>query len=109
MLPWGVFMMFRKLMLIPLAVAAVAMVAAHPSTLPLREVAAGGAIVLGVQLAQMVAVLLALRRPGLVAVLPSYLLFRLIVTYFALETLLTLAFEPDPPAPGTDRRVPCAS
>jgi hypothetical protein len=27
-------------------------------------------------------------------VLPSYLLFRLIVTYYALETLLTLAFAP---------------
>ena len=29
-----------------------------------------------------------------VMVLPSYLVFRLIVTYYALETLLTLAFEP---------------
>ena len=94
MLPWASFMMFRKLMLVPFAVAAVAMIIAQPSTLPLHEIAAAGAIVIGVQLIQMIAVVLWYRRPGLVMVLPSYLIFRLIVTYYALETLLTLAFEP---------------
>jgi cellulose synthase/poly-beta-1,6-N-acetylglucosamine synthase-like glycosyltransferase len=94
MLPWASFMMFRKLMLVPFAVAAVAMIIAHPSTLPLHEIAAAGAIVIGVQLIQMIAVVLFYRQPGLVMVLPSYLIFRLIVTYYALETLLTLAFEP---------------
>ena len=94
MLPWASFMMFRKLMLVPFAVAAAAMIIAAPSTLPIHEIAAAGAIVIGVQLIQMVAVVLWYRRPGLVMVLPSYLVFRLIVTYYALETLLTLAFEP---------------
>jgi cellulose synthase/poly-beta-1,6-N-acetylglucosamine synthase-like glycosyltransferase len=94
MLPWASFMMFRKLMLVPFAVAAAAMIIAQPSTLPLHEIAAAGAIVIGVQLAQMIAVVLFYRQPGLVMVLPSYLIFRLIVTYYALETLLTLAFEP---------------
>lgn len=94
MLPWASFMMFRKLMLVPFAVAAAAMIAAQPSILPLREVAAAGAIMLGLQLAQMIVVVLFYRRPGLVMVLPSYLVFRLIVTYYALETLLTLVFEP---------------
>lgn len=93
MLPWASFMMFRKLMLVPFAVAATAMIIAHPSTLPLHEIAAAGAIVIGVQLVQMIAVMLFYRQPGLVMVLPSYLIFRLIVTYYALETLLTLAFE----------------
>ena len=92
MLPWASFMMFRKLMLIPFATAAAAMIIANPSTLPLREVAAAGAILLGVQLVQMVIVLLVFGKPSLVAVLPSYLIFRLVVTYYALETLLTLAF-----------------
>jgi hypothetical protein len=81
-------------MLVPFAVAAAAMIIARPSTLPLHEIAAAGAIVIGVQLIQMIAVVLWYRRPGLVMVLPSYLVFRLIVTYYALETLLTLAFEP---------------
>ncbi len=97
MLPWASFMMFRKLMLVPFAVAAAAMIVAQPSTLPLHEIAAAGAIVIGVQLIQMIAVVLFYRQPGLVMVLPSYLVFRLIVTYYALETLLTLAFEaPEP-------------
>jgi cellulose synthase/poly-beta-1,6-N-acetylglucosamine synthase-like glycosyltransferase len=94
MLPWASFMMFRKLMLVPFAVAAAAMIVAQPSTLPLHEIAAAGAIVIGVQLIQMIAVVLWYRRPGLAMVLPSYLIFRLIVTYYALETLLTLAFAP---------------
>lgn len=96
MLPWASFMMFRKLMLVPFAVAAAAMIVAQPSTLPLHEIAAAGAIVIGVQLIQMVAVVLFYGQPGLVMVLPSYLIFRLIVTYYALETLLTLAFEASP-------------
>jgi cellulose synthase/poly-beta-1,6-N-acetylglucosamine synthase-like glycosyltransferase len=98
MLPWAAFIMFRKLMLIPFGVAAAAMIIAHPSTLPLREVAAAGAILLGVQLLQMIVVLLAYGKPQLMLVLPSYLIFRLIVTYYALEALLTLAFaESHPP------------
>jgi cellulose synthase/poly-beta-1,6-N-acetylglucosamine synthase-like glycosyltransferase len=99
MLPWASFMMFRKLMLVPFAVAAAAMIITQPSTLPLHEIAAAGAIVIGVQLIQMIAVVLFYRQPGLVMVLPSYLLFRLIVTYYALETLLTLAFESPVDAP----------
>jgi cellulose synthase/poly-beta-1,6-N-acetylglucosamine synthase-like glycosyltransferase len=99
MLPWASFMMFRKLMLVPFAVAAAAMIIAQPSTLPLHEIAAAGAVVIGVQLVQMIAVVLYYRQPGLVMVLPSYLVFRLIVTYYALETLLTLAFEPAEEAP----------
>lgn len=96
MLPWASFMMFRKLMLVPFAVAVIAMIAVHPSTLPLHEIAAAGAIVIGIQLLQMAFVMLMYRRPGLVAVLPSYLIFRLIVTYYALEALLTLSFDPVP-------------
>jgi cellulose synthase/poly-beta-1,6-N-acetylglucosamine synthase-like glycosyltransferase len=102
MLPWACFMMFRKLMLVPFAVAAGAMIIAQPSTLPLHEIAAAGAIVIGVQLFQMIAVVLFYRQPRLVMVLPSYLVFRLIVTYYALETLLTLAF--DRPLPETQQR-----
>jgi cellulose synthase/poly-beta-1,6-N-acetylglucosamine synthase-like glycosyltransferase len=95
MLPWAAFVMFRKLMLIPLAVAAVGMIAAHPSTLPLREVTAAGAILLGVQLVQMTIVLAWYRRLDLIAFVPAYLVFRLIVTYYALETLLTLSLVPE--------------
>ena len=64
MLPWASFMMFRKLMLVPFAVAAAAMIVASPSTLPLHEIAAAGAIVIGVQLIQMIAVVLFYREAG---------------------------------------------
>ena len=91
MLPWASFVMFRKLMLIPFACAAALLIVVHPSTLPLREVASAGAILLGVQLLEMAAVVLWYRRVDLVAYVPAYLVFRLIVTYYALETLLSLS------------------
>jgi hypothetical protein len=85
--------MFRKLMLIPFAIAAVVLVVSGHSFLPVREVAAAGAITLGAQLALMAVVLTALGGAGLLASLPGYVVFRLIVTYFALETLLTVRLK----------------
>jgi cellulose synthase/poly-beta-1,6-N-acetylglucosamine synthase-like glycosyltransferase len=92
-LPWACFVMFRKLMLIPFAIAAVVLVVSGHSFLPVREVAAAGAITLGAQLALMAVVLTALGGAGLLASLPGYVVFRLIVTYFALETLLTVRLK----------------
>ena len=94
MLPWAAFVMFRKLILIPFGCAALATMLARSSTLPLREVAAAGAILLGVQLLQMAVVLACYRRFDLVAYVPAYLIFRLVVTYYALETLLSLSLVP---------------
>jgi cellulose synthase/poly-beta-1,6-N-acetylglucosamine synthase-like glycosyltransferase len=95
MLPWASFVMFRKLMLIPFACAAALIIAVDPSTLPLREVASAGAILLGVQLLEMAAVLSWYRRIDLVCYVPAYLVFRLLVTYYAVETLLSLSLIPD--------------
>lgn len=87
-LPWACFVMFRKLMLIPFALAALVLMVLGHSLFPLREVAAAGAITLGVQLVVMFVVLALLAGPVTVVYLPGYIVFRLIVTYFALETLL---------------------
>jgi cellulose synthase/poly-beta-1,6-N-acetylglucosamine synthase-like glycosyltransferase len=92
-LPWACFVMFRKLMLIPFAIAAIVLVVSGHSFFPLREVAAAGAITLGAQLVLMSVVLTVLGAPGLVASLPGYVVFRLVVTYFALETLLTVRLK----------------
>ncbi len=54
--------------------------------------AAAGAIALGAQLLVM-AVVTVLGGPQLIISLPSYIIFRLIVTYFALETLLTVPLK----------------
>jgi cellulose synthase/poly-beta-1,6-N-acetylglucosamine synthase-like glycosyltransferase len=89
-LPWACFVMFRKLMLIPFAAAALGLIIMDDSLLPLREIAAAGAIALGAQLVVMAIVITVMAGPARIISLPSYVLFRLIVTYFALETLLTV-------------------
>jgi cellulose synthase/poly-beta-1,6-N-acetylglucosamine synthase-like glycosyltransferase len=102
MLPWAGFIMFRRLMMLPFAATGLLLVLIDHSQLPLQEIAAGGAILLGVQLLQMAVCMLLIGDPRLIASIPSYLIFRLIVSFFALETLLGLAFHPAPrqnPAP----------
>ena len=92
-LPWACFVMFRKLMLIPFAVAALALIVVGHSLFPLREIAAAGAITLGAQIIGMAIVVTLLAGPANIISLPSYIVFRLIVTYFALETLFTIALK----------------
>ena len=92
-LPWACFVMFRKLMLIPFAVAALALILVGQSLFPLKEIAAAGAITLGAQLIGMAIVVTLLAGPRDIISLPSYIVFRLIVTYFALEVLFTVALK----------------
>jgi cellulose synthase/poly-beta-1,6-N-acetylglucosamine synthase-like glycosyltransferase len=92
-LPWACFVMFRKLMLIPFALAALGLILTSHSFFPVREVAAAGAITLGAQLIEMAVVVTLLGGPSHLVSLPGYIVFRLIVTYFALETLLTIVLK----------------
>lgn len=94
MLPWAAFIMFRRLMIIPFAAVCLALIILTHSFLPLREVAAGGAILLGFQLLQMTVAMTLLGDVRLIATIPGYVVFRLIVSFFALETLLGLALKP---------------
>jgi cellulose synthase/poly-beta-1,6-N-acetylglucosamine synthase-like glycosyltransferase len=105
MLPWAGFIMFRRLMMLPFAAAGLFLVLLNHSSVPLQEISAGGAIFLGVQLIQMIACMVLLGDTRLIASIPSYLVFRLIVSFYALETLLTLAFTrlPGPPSPSQKR------
>jgi cellulose synthase/poly-beta-1,6-N-acetylglucosamine synthase-like glycosyltransferase len=105
MLPWAGFIMFRRLMVLPFAATGLLLIALDHSTSPLREVAAGGAVLLGVQLIQMAGCMLILGDPRLIADIPGYLIFRLIVSFFALETLFGLAFEPTPSDPAHRRPI----
>lgn len=103
MLPWAGFIMLRRLMILPFACVALALVAETRSFLSLEEVAAGGAILLGFQLVQMAACMAFFREWRLIAEIPSYIVFRLIVSFYALETLLGLSFRPlRPPADTID-------
>src|SRR5262249_49397313 len=110
-LPWACFVAFRKLMLIPFAVAALGLIIAGHSLFPLREIAAAGAITLGAQLIEMAVVVTLLAGPHGIISLPSYIIFRLIVTYFALEPLFPLRLkEPASSRPASlPRGVPVAS
>lgn len=92
-MPWACFIMFRKLMLIPFAVAVLGLILFDNSFFPLHEIAAAGAIALGAQLLVMAVVVSILGGPARVISLPSYIVFRLVVTYFALETLLTVVVK----------------
>jgi cellulose synthase/poly-beta-1,6-N-acetylglucosamine synthase-like glycosyltransferase len=94
MMPWAGFIMFRRLMILPFAATGVLLVALSRSSSQLRDIAAGGAILLGVQLIQMAICMMVLGDRRLIADIPSYLVFRLIVSFFALETLFGLAFRP---------------
>jgi cellulose synthase/poly-beta-1,6-N-acetylglucosamine synthase-like glycosyltransferase len=104
MLPWAGFIMFRRLMMLPFAAAGLFLVLLNHSSVPLQEISAGGAIFLGVQLVQMIACMALLGDSRLIASIPSYLVFRLIVSFYALETLLTLAFNRSPGRPAPARK-----
>jgi cellulose synthase/poly-beta-1,6-N-acetylglucosamine synthase-like glycosyltransferase len=93
MLPWAGFVMFRRLMIVPFATAGVALALVSHSVLAMEEVAAGGAIVLGFQLIQMAACMAFFGQARLLKDIPSYVVFRLIVSFYALETLLGLSFR----------------
>lgn len=104
MLPWAGFIMFRRLMMLPFAAAGLFLIALNHSSVPLQEISAGGAIFLGVQLIQMVVCMALLGDTRLIFSIPSYLIFRLIVSFYALETLLTLAFTQPPGRPAPSRK-----
>jgi cellulose synthase/poly-beta-1,6-N-acetylglucosamine synthase-like glycosyltransferase len=104
MLPWAGFIMFRRLMMLPFAAAGLFLVLLNHSSVPLQEISAGGAIFLGVQLIQMIACMVLLGDTRLIASIPSYLIFRLIVSFYALETSLTLAFTRTPGRPSRSRK-----
>jgi cellulose synthase/poly-beta-1,6-N-acetylglucosamine synthase-like glycosyltransferase len=103
MLPWAGFIMFRRLMMLPFAAAGLFLVLLNHSSVPLQQISAGGAIFLGVQLIQMIACMVLLGDTRLIASIPSYLVFRLIVSFYALETLLTLSFTQTPGRPSPSR------
>lgn len=94
MLPWAGFIMLRRLMILPFACVALALLAETHSFVSMEEVAAGGAILLGFQLVQMAVCMAFFREWRLIAEIPSYVVFRLIVSFYALETLLGLSFRP---------------
>jgi cellulose synthase/poly-beta-1,6-N-acetylglucosamine synthase-like glycosyltransferase len=97
MIPWTLVHLPRQSMLLPLLVfgAAVAVVERmllplHGMLLPLHGGAAILAIILGLQLIVTVVILAANRRLDLAQYLPDYIGFRLLRSYFALESLFTL-------------------
>src|SRR5207244_935664 len=94
----GIYMLqgLRCVWMLPCAAAGIFLVLLNHSSVPLQEISAGGAIFLGVQLIQMIACMVLLGDTRLIASIPSYLIFRLIVSFYALETLLTLAFTQTP-------------
>lgn len=96
LLPWACFNNFHKLVLIPFVVAGVAVASITHSISTIHGIAAAAVIALGFQLAQMAITLVAYRQYDLFASLPGFVIFRLIVSYYGLEALLTLRIGPSP-------------
>ncbi|MEX1073170.1 MAG: glycosyltransferase [Chloroflexota bacterium] len=90
MIPWTLINLPRQPMLIPLLIFAAVVALVDPTLLPLHGGAAVLAIILGLQLVVSVVVLAANRRLDLIQFLPDYLGFRVLRSYFALESLFTL-------------------
>jgi hypothetical protein len=80
-------------MLLPLLVFAALVAVVDPELLPLHGGAAIVAIVLGLQLVVTVVILAMNRRLDLAQYLPDYIGFRILRSYFALESLFTLPLE----------------
>jgi hypothetical protein len=90
LLPWAYFTSLHKLLLIPFLVSSLCVAAMTRSLAPFHEIAPATAVVLGFQLVQMAIALVSARQYELLGSLPSYLLFRLIISFFAVETLLSI-------------------
>lgn len=101
LLPWALWSAARKAMLMP-ALACLAVVSViDPSALSLAELAAIGTLVVAVQVLVMMAILIAFRQWAALFFAPTYLLFRLMLIYFCLESFLSLPLRSRSPANGT--------
>jgi cellulose synthase/poly-beta-1,6-N-acetylglucosamine synthase-like glycosyltransferase len=93
-IPWTVIHLPRQPMLIPLLLYAGAVAVVEPTSLPLHGGAAVLAMLLGINLMITIGILAANRRLDLLQFLPDYVGFRLLRSYFALESLFTLTLWP---------------
>lgn len=95
MLPWALWSAARKAMLLPL-VACLGIVSLLDSTLlSVGDLATIGTTVVGLQVVLMVGILLAYRQLGPLLVAPTFLVFRLMLIYFSLESFLSLPLRAD--------------
>jgi cellulose synthase/poly-beta-1,6-N-acetylglucosamine synthase-like glycosyltransferase len=97
-IPWALVHLPRQPMLIPVAIFSLLVAIVDPTMLPLHGGAAILAIILGLQLLITLGVLTANRRLDLAQYLPDYVGFRVLRSYFALESLFTLTMDPAPEA-----------
>jgi cellulose synthase/poly-beta-1,6-N-acetylglucosamine synthase-like glycosyltransferase len=93
-IPWALVHLPRQPMMIPVAIFSLLVALVDPTLLPLHGGAAILAIILGLQLLVTVGVLAANRRLDLAQYLPDYVGFRVLRSYFALESLFTLTMDP---------------
>ena len=91
-MPWAVINLVRPPMFIPFLLFGVLLAAVEPSWMPTGVAPLLGAVV-GLQLLATLLILVLNRRLDLVPHLPGYLAFRLLRSYFALESFLTLVVQ----------------
>jgi GT2 family glycosyltransferase len=91
MLPQSLVNAGRRCLMVPLLVGSVAVEAADPSVLSLREIFAVARVVVGVQVVAAAVLLLVHRQYRALPYAPLTLVYRLVLAYIAFETVLTLA------------------
>lgn len=93
--PLAFVSVFRRAIIVPILLYAGVVAIIDPSALYLRDGAAVAAVIVGPALLMNLGVLTVHRRWDLLPLVPAYLVFRLLRTYIAMETLFTLlAKEP---------------
>lgn len=93
LMPWAVVNSARHALTIPIVLLAVIVAALDPAVLPWRYVALIAGSLGGLQMILIAVLLAGHRRFSLIPWVPTYLLFRVLREYFALESLLTLRLK----------------
>lgn len=93
-LPWSILNGVRRLIMLPVLLAALFVEIFDPSVLSLKEVSVVAGFVVGLQLVVISTLLLATRQFRTLLSIPLYVLFRLFRAYIAFETVLTLRLKP---------------
>jgi hypothetical protein len=89
-LSWAVYFSSRRLIVLPIIIYALLLLAYEPDNPALRQGAAIAAIIVGPQIFVLALTLLLYRQFAYIPLIPGFLVFRLLRSYFAMESFFTL-------------------
>lgn len=102
-LPWAALTACRRSLTVPILAGVTAASVVDPSIFSLRELTVIGATTVGLNLVVIALLLVVKRRPGLLPLIPAYVVFRVFKLYVAFAALLTLELRRQSAAAGEVR------